>query len=248
MRITIISVVLNDLKGLIRTLDSILCQNIDHGSRIEWVVVDGGSTDGTVNYLEKIKVNFPFHYKSETDKGIFDAMNKGVRRSTGQYILFLNAGDRLANSEALSKIDEYLLVDNPSLISGLVEIGYKSYSKITHLKPWVCHQSVFVKSETLIKYMFDEKLKYFGDLDLWKRMSANGEFQVLRVDVVVSKFELGGVGNSPRHLFGRLKERHLVGVRYKDKMPYVIRMAYSVMLYILFRIFGEDAYYRFLLR
>jgi hypothetical protein len=98
------------------------------------------------------------------------------------------------------------------------------------------------------KYMFDKTLKYYGDLDLWKRLDKDGFFNVQRLDIIVSKFELGGLGNSPEQIFKRLKERRLVGSRYCDTAPYYARLIYNIFLYGIYRLAGRDAYYGFLLK
>jgi putative colanic acid biosynthesis glycosyltransferase len=248
MDISIITVTLNNLQGLKQTLDSIKSQNVNQAELLEWIVIDGGSSDNTPNFLNSLCLDFPLIFKSETDKGIFDAMNKGIRLSSGKFVLFLNAGDVLSNIDILSEVSNIFSLNKNHLISGLVEMRYKKIYKISDLKPWVNHQSVFIPRELIVEYMFDENLKYFGDLDLWKRLDKDGFFNVQRIELVFSKFEMGGLGNSPNTIFKRLKERRMIGIRYGDKVPYFVRFIYSIILFFIFRIAGKDAYFKFLLR
>jgi putative colanic acid biosynthesis glycosyltransferase len=248
MYLSIITVTLNSLQGLKQTMDSIKSQNICHAQMLEWIVIDGGSTDGTLYFLQNLCLKFPFAFKFEKDRGVFDAMNKGISLSSGKSVLFLNSGDIFASVDVLTKLSIYLSAEPPRIISGLVEMTYKSSHKISDLKPWVCHQSVFVPRALLVEYMFDETLKYFGDLDLWKRLAKDGRFDVLRLETIVSKFECGGIGNSPEKIFNRLRERSLVSVRHKDKIPFFIRLLHSTFLFLIYRLTGRDGYYKYLLK
>lgn len=248
MYLSIVTVTLNSLQGLKQTMNSIKSQDIFHAETLEWIVIDGGSTDGTVHFLQTLCLNFPFIFKSEKDEGVFDAMNKGISLSSGKSLLFLNSGDIFASVDVLTKLSIYLSIQPPRIISGLVEMTYKTNHKISDLKPWVCHQSVFVPRALMEKYMFDETLKYYGDLDLWKRLAKDGRFDVLRLEIIVSKFECGGIGNSPKNIFNRLRERNLVSVRHKDKIPFFIRLLHSTFLFLIYRLTGIDGYYKYLLK
>ncbi|WP_246310811.1 glycosyltransferase [Paenibacillus xylanilyticus] len=98
--ISIVTVCKNNKEGLIRTWESVLLQETNDW---EWIVIDGVSVDGTLPFLNELsdpKVN----YISEPDEGLYDAMNKGIERSSGQYILFLNSGDQLQNPDVINLI------------------------------------------------------------------------------------------------------------------------------------------------
>jgi putative colanic acid biosynthesis glycosyltransferase len=106
-RFSIITITLNDCAGLVQTHASVASQSC---TDFEWLVVDGCSGDGTIEYLEE--VHHP-HCKwvSELDNGLFDAMNKGLERASGQYIIFMNSGDRFAGQDVLARIDILLAKD-----------------------------------------------------------------------------------------------------------------------------------------
>jgi glycosyltransferase involved in cell wall biosynthesis len=105
MTFSIITVTYNAVKWLERTVQSIINQTYPD---IEYIIVDGGSTDGTIdiirNYELQIMEKYAFKWISEPDKGLYDAMNKGLKLATGNYIWFMNAGDRIRDSETVETI------------------------------------------------------------------------------------------------------------------------------------------------
>ena len=96
--LSIITINLNNCAGLQKTLDSVFAQTF---TDYEYLVIDGGSTDGSAELIKKQENKFVYCV-SEKDNGIYHAMNKGIRKATGDYLLFLNSGDYLVNDEVLS--------------------------------------------------------------------------------------------------------------------------------------------------
>jgi putative colanic acid biosynthesis glycosyltransferase len=111
MLFSVITVTLENLSGLKRTAASLAAQNCRD---YEWIVVDGGSKDGTRAYLEQSRAI----WASEKDNGIYDAMNKGMGEARGAYLLFLNAGDTLAGPDVLARLAARLEKDAPDLVYG----------------------------------------------------------------------------------------------------------------------------------
>jgi putative colanic acid biosynthesis glycosyltransferase len=101
VRFTVVTITFNDLPGLRETTDSVKAEDF---SDFEWIIVDGGSTDGTLEYLQQLD-HPKCRWTSEPDKGIFDAMNKGLDRTTGEYVVFMNSGDAFAGKDVLTRID-----------------------------------------------------------------------------------------------------------------------------------------------
>lgn len=99
-KITIITVVYNDKKGLERTIQSVLSQTYDS---IEYIIIDGGSTDGSVDVIKKYEDQID-KWVSEPDDGIYDAMNKGIKMATGEWLNFMNAGDLFVNESIVEKV------------------------------------------------------------------------------------------------------------------------------------------------
>lgn len=111
--VSIITVVLNDLEGLQRTWRSIQSQDCED---YEWVVIDGGSTDGTCDFLRSLRSSCVV-WRSEGDRGLYDAMNKGTDQAQGRYVWYLNAGDEVAASRTLATIIGSLGAD-PDFVYG----------------------------------------------------------------------------------------------------------------------------------
>lgn len=97
MKLSIITVNLNNRDGLQKTIDSVICQTFKD---FEWIIIDGGSTDGSKELIEQYSEHFSY-WVSEPDKGIYNAMNKGILKAKGEYILFLNSGDYLYTSSTI---------------------------------------------------------------------------------------------------------------------------------------------------
>lgn len=119
MTISVITAALNCRQDLIRTRDSVLRQR---GVKIQHIVVDGGSTDGTRELLAEWAADEHFRFVSETDTGVYDAFNKGLRLADGDYIGFLNAGDIYHNSDVLSDIALALADAGTDLVFGDVDM------------------------------------------------------------------------------------------------------------------------------
>ena len=105
MFISIVTINKNNLHGLKNTMESILAQTCD---QYEWIIIDGGSSDGSVELI-KDNASKIHYWVTEPDNGIYNAMNKGIDESSGDYILFLNSGDRFASPTILSSYREAFL-------------------------------------------------------------------------------------------------------------------------------------------
>lgn len=164
-KISVITVVYNDVHNLEKTILSLKSQNV---SNLEFLVIDGGSSDGTDQLIQKHR-EFINIFISETDEGIYNAMNKGVRLASGEWISFLNAGDVYkANSlsivsDALSKrTDQELLAFSCEYIS---EEGYTYiHTPTSQVNEVLPHPSVFAHRDLFSKFgYFDESYKIFAD-------------------------------------------------------------------------------------
>jgi putative colanic acid biosynthesis glycosyltransferase len=202
MRFSIITVTYNNLAGLRATQASIYRLRHD---LFEWIVVDGASTDGTKEYLKGVGANNA-RYISEPDRGIYDAMNKGLRISKGEYCIFMNAGDRFATGSILSDVDELIGKTEPYIVYGdAIEVdGEKRwlkqarqpsknfYSMFTH------HQSIFYRRK-VIENGYDLSYRFSGDWALTTRVLKLPSCETLRYPHPICLFERGGVSQRDDH-------------------------------------------------
>jgi len=203
MRFSIITVCRNASEAIAETLESALSQI---GTTSELIVIDGASTDGTIEIVERYRDRLGA-FVSEPDSSIYEAMNKGIERAGGEYLYFLNAGDILAESDVLARIDRGLQ-GNPELLIGDVWLedpdGFNGVLKRhTELdKPHfyrgsVTQQAIFYRRDVFERCgRFDETLKIVGDHDWLIRGLFLKRLKVRYWPHVICKFRRGGVSTS----------------------------------------------------
>lgn len=171
-KLSIITINYNNLVGLKKTFKSVVNQT---WQEFEYIIIDGGSTDGSVDYIESQNGNIDY-WISEPDKGVYNAMNKGIEVATGEYLLFLNSGDHLFDNQVLAKCNVHLNLFD--LITCNIQMMGDKYSRIICYPEKlrfsylfinaVCHQSIFIKKELFsLVGLYDENLKIVSD---WKFM------------------------------------------------------------------------------
>tara|TARA_B100000900_G_scaffold416215_1_gene450135 strand:- start:16692 stop:17489 length:798 start_codon:yes stop_codon:yes gene_type:complete len=200
IKFSIIVVSLNTKKLFLKTINSILKQNCKN---FEIIVIDGGSIDGTQKIIFKNKKYFS-KYLIEKDKGIYHAMNKGIKRSSGRWIIFMNSGDIFYNKNVLKKLmsqdmDSFDIVFGDTVIC-TKELNYLVYSRSfdsnTYLMPF-CHQSVFVNSVLLKKRNFSLKYKFSSDFNFFYNCYlCKKKFK--KLDLIISKVKSAGLSDKNR--------------------------------------------------
>lgn len=212
--VSIITVNLNNYFGLQRTINSVINQSY---TSIEFIIIDGGSNDGSKEYIQE-KAQLFSSWISETDLGIFNAMNKGIKLSTGNWLMFLNSGDILNGSDAIdlfvkNNFDEELVycdvlsnVDNGT-ISFPDNLTFNFFFKYS-----LNHQSAFFKRHLFDKYgMYNEKYKIVSDWEYFLKIIflKNISIKHFSYPVVVFDFDNGiSTNRSNRELIE--KERRQV--------------------------------------
>lgn len=177
--ISVVTVTYNDCVNLKKTIESVYSQSFDD---FEYIIIDGDSKDGTVEFLEQIsreKKNLSFI--SEKDKGIYDAMNKGISQAKGEFILFMGAGDLLYDSntfELVSNYFDYDVIYGYAIYSSGKRKGKKIGKKMSFLflifDFVFAHQAVYAKTELMKKYPFDLKYRVQADQDFLLHMYSLG--------------------------------------------------------------------------
>ena len=226
MKFAIITINYNNCEGLRRTIESVVNQTCRD---FEYIIIDGGSTDGSVDVIKQY-ANQIDYWVSEQDKGIYNAMNKGVVVAKGEYCLFMNSGDCLYNESVIERVNE--LVDfNSDIIAGDVARNggiCDSPNEITGVfmvKSALCHQAALIKTETLRRLPYDESLKIVSD---WKHMFqllviANGSYQ--HVKVVICEYDTTGFSAINWQVLADEREQVL-----SELLPSLVRKDYQVFL------------------
>lgn len=241
--ISIVTINLNMKIGLEKSIKSLLVQN--QKGHIEYIVIDGESTDGSIEIINKYR-EFIDKIVVEKDNGIFDAMNKGIEAASGEYIYFLNAGDEFASDDVLKTILAEITSNKSmhNIITGdVATFRFGEYIGIANLYPWIVHQSAFVKTDLMKKYKFDSNLKIFGDLDLWRRLYADGKYEYHKIDKIIANMELDGVGSNPKYIFKRLKDKTYYAKKHKDYSGLLGSYVLGILGFLSYKLFGEKFYY-----
>ena len=192
--VTVITVCYNAREMLLRTMNSVWAQTYKH---VEYVIVDGASTDGALELLEEYGGRID-HWVSESDKGIYDAMNKGVSMAKGKWVIFMNAGDCFADNHVLENV--FSVPRQADVIYGDVVKGgvvKKASSPRYAHRMFFSHQCVFVKIESLKALPYDISHKMSADFKQMKQLWVAGK-QFLQLDFPIADFDVQGVSNTNR--------------------------------------------------
>lgn len=210
MKISIITINYKNLDGLRTTADSIIQQT---DKNFEWIVIDGGSNDGTKEYLESISAYISY-WVSEPDKGIYNAMNKGVQNAKGDYCWFINSGDSLCDSEVIARLqnfkfdsdivccscrygtsEKYTICKPKSYISLRTLTSYNTMTK--HIdSSAIAHPSTLIKRDLLLETPYDETCKIAADYKFWldQLIDRNRTYSTLPIET--SLFNLDGISSN----------------------------------------------------
>ena len=213
MKVTVVTAVLNDAGHIEQTILSVISQT---DIEIEYIIVDGGSKDGTLELIGKYKDKISLLI-SEPDRGVYDAMNKGIKYSTGDFVYFLNSGDVLLNPSILSKIKfEDVNVRN-TIICGNVIVAYGNIEALEKPRPFfkskmkfkgigICHQSMFFPGELIRNEKYDLSYNIAADYDLAYRLWRKGTVFLYK-DITIAKDDWGkGISSNPYKLLDVYRE------------------------------------------
>lgn len=203
MRLSIITINYNNRDGLKKTIESVVLQSFRD---FEWVVIDGGSTDGSRELIEQYAGHFAY-WVSEPDKGIYNAMNKGIDHAQGDYLLFLNSGDWLYNATSLERCMAHAF--DADVMYGDCVFHYADHETVNRYpseltfeflyRSSLSHCASFIKREALAKEGYNEAYRIVSDLELWIQLAfRNGTFSHLAE--VVSVFDTTGISSTNHEL------------------------------------------------
>lgn len=214
MIVTVITINYNNYKGLCHTIESVVGQTY---SDYEFIVIDGGSNDGSVDFIKKYKDNITY-WVSENDHGIYHAMNKGVAQAHGDYCIFMNSGDCFYNNSVLEQvvgnmtnedvfvgkvsIDDKNTIISPPPVSGELTL-YHLYSGA------IPHQGTFIRTELLRKYPYDENLKISSDWKFFIQILILDNSSIRYLDIYVARYNIDGLSSSNPELMRKEKDEVL---------------------------------------
>ena len=213
MKVTVVTAVLNDAGHIEQTILSVISQT---DIEIEYIIVDGGSKDGTLELIGKYKDKISLLI-SEPDRGVYDAMNKGIKYSTGDYVYFLNSGDVLLNPSILSKIKLEELKERNAIIYGNVVVAYGNIEALEKPRPFfnskmkfkgigICHQSMFFPGKLIRNEKYDLSYNIAADYDLAYRLWRKGTVFLYK-DITIAKYDWGkGISSNPYKLLDVYRE------------------------------------------
>lgn len=227
MTFSIITITYNASQWLERTILSVLSQSYPN---IEYIIIDGASTDGTVDIIKQYESGIAY-WVSEPDKGLYDAMNKGLQKATGDYVWFLNAGDTIYTSDTIQRIVTAMSRRKrvPDIIYGetaIINAAGKSLGmrrlKAPRRLTWksfrkgmlVCHQSFISKRAIAPLYNTDYRL--VADFD-WCIRCLKGAEVIYNTHLILSNFLEEGMSSVQRK--ASLKERYEVMCKYYGTLP-----------------------------
>lgn len=207
VKLSIITIHLNDFIGLQRTLRSL--ERMLGNPQIEWILIDGGSdaTKDTGRVLSETR-SLATRFISEPDEGIYDAMNKGTVLADGELVLYLNAGDELHPEFEIEKLASDPIDDEAGMLWGRYDVRDKSgtvYSRKTRSPVWlrygtaVCHQAVLFRRKLLGTSPYRTDLQIAADYDLICRLYTAGE-KIHKLEMAVCIFELVGTSGTNKRL------------------------------------------------
>lgn len=203
MLLSVITVAFRNYEGVVKTWRSLRNLAGDPSLNFEWIVVDGGSNDGTAEFLEKLNGEYNLSYISEKDRGIYDAMNKGIDMAQGRYAIFLNSGD-IFHDDVAQFVRQLVRVQDNAMYMGdaLLDFGDGNKVRRTAKPGWyiyhslpASHQAIFFPLSGLKTYPYNLQYRVSSDYALAARLYKAG-YPFKRLPGLVSEFSMGGVSTS----------------------------------------------------
>ena len=206
MKLSIITVNRNNVDGLRKTIESVVSQTF---TDFEYIIIDGASTDGSVDVIKEYAHKIDF-WVSEPDTGIYNAMNKGILKAKGEYLLFLNSGDKLSKSESITYFDDYLN-NGYDIIYGDIKVGsskdefLKTYPDELNFRYFLYdtlpHPASLIKTKSLMKLgNYDENLKICADWKFFIESICLHNYSYKHINNEISTFYLDGISSENKSL------------------------------------------------
>lgn len=210
MKYSVITINYNNREGLKHTIESVVCQTY---TDFEFIIIDGGSTDGSVDIIKKYSANIDY-WVSEKDHGVYHAMNKGVAHAQGDYCIFMNSGDYFHSPTVLEAIKDFhediicgkVIKGNDTTESGLTKT---SITLVDLMRASLPHQAMCIKRELLIKHPYDEQYKILSDWKFSIEAIIFDNCTFRNIDVIVADYDTNGISSNSRGLLPKEREQIL---------------------------------------
>ena len=205
MKFSIITINYNHKVGLKHTIESVISQKY---TDFEYIIIDGGSTDGSVDVIKQYASDIAY-WVSEKDNGVYHAMNKGIAKAKGDYLVFMNSGDCFHSPEALNAVEQY----QEDIVCGQVSSFPSGHHKPTIslvdlMRISLPHQAMFIKRSLLIKHPYDERYKILSDWKFCLETIVIDNCSFRTIEFVIADYESGGISTNSNGLLP--KERELI--------------------------------------
>ena len=248
MKYSIITVNYNNKEGLRKTIESVIHQTF---SDFEFIVIDGGSTDGSKEVLKEYDAQIDY-WVSEPDGGIYQGMNKGIKKAKGDYLNFMNSGDCFYSSDILEIVSNYqsdadFIVGKDYHYNSETHQGHASIqpSRLTMIHFFIAtldHQSSFIKRELFNDSLYDEGHRLVSDWIFYTEKIVKEQKQVQFIPDIICRREEGGLSEQQRE-----KNRKEINEYLHQLLPYGVYKDYDTLskldktsLYRLFDICEKD--------
>jgi glycosyltransferase involved in cell wall biosynthesis len=222
-KLSIITINLNNAIGLEKTCLSVAAQTFND---FEWIIIDGSSKDNSVNIIKQFSHKVTF-WVSEPDSGIYNAMNKGIKKATGDYILFLNSGDFLLHPwtlyEAMNEIQKSKHADvyYSNALSNLFKL-YNYPVKITLnflTTDTINHQNCFIKRELFEHQLYNEEYSIISDWYFFISEFIKYNISFYHLETTIAIFDNNGISNNPEKRYSE-RENALLNLKIKKRRFY----------------------------
>lgn len=232
MKLSIITINYNNFDGLQKTIDSVLCQT---WRDFEWIVIDGGSTDGSKELIEEYQDHFAY-WCSESDKGVYNAMNKGIAKAKGEYLNFMNSGDCFYDKDSLLAFDKCCcpsidvfygdadFYDGQGNLFLKMKLPEKIDAGFYMSGNNISHQASFIKTPLLKDRLYDEsyKLASDGDFFFWLLLR---KYKFKHIDKTIVRSDIPGLSadrDQSQKESERFKKENLQNLPFQYKVSYQI--------------------------
>lgn len=196
VKYSVVTINCNDCDGLKKTIISVLNQTLED---YEYIIIDGGSTDGSVEVIKEYTDKIDY-WVSEPDNGIYNAMNKGILKAHGEYLVFMNSGDEFYNERVLLEVmpllDRDIIVGKAMHGTEIWGFQKEDITMLDFIQGTIMHQASFIRRELFETHLYDEKYKIVSDWKFYIQSLIFGNATFSNIDSVICKFAPGGISET----------------------------------------------------